>query len=613
MKKVISIVLTFALVFSVCAAVANAASTKTACGGDCGNYPTIVIPGIGQSNVWLLDEDGNYVLDGDEKISCFPGYFPVMPLLKVALIPVLFSLLLQHNVGLNKAVDKIVEIGFGMNMSDNTGKDSGLIEVEKYPYSLAECNEYEKGEIYNNVPIQGLADTVGEDHLYYFAYNSFGNNIAIVDELYQFIQQVKKETGHGKVNLVPISLGGTIANGLLEYYPDVYKELNKVVYIVPALDGSTIVGDVYKKDLAFLDDEQLYESFLEKLMEESQAKLIEIALRIFPNRVLMNFLNYTVDTLIEKVLVNCTNMWALVPSKDYPDLANKLLASADKAEIRKQTDRYYQAQINSDANIQKLVDNGVKVFDIVDYDFALYNLGNSWNDDNADGVIHLDSTSMGAYAAKVGEALPASYVQQNTSCNCSDPTHNHISPDRVVDASTGVLPDTTFYFDGQGHEGTGRNDVIMTLAISLLKNDDIENVYSNPNFPQFNVGRETKSLRRSDLPDAKKALEKIESGEISATAEQKANLEKAIADAEAMLSRTVCVEGEAEQIEANLENALREIGVYGPEEEETTFGFAYGLNNFFDKLLGTYGFSEFPYAIFMRLFKIISNSLIKFN
>lgn len=80
---------------------------------------------------------------------------------------------------------------------------------------------------------------------------------------------VKRDTGHDKVNIVPISLGGTVANGLLEYYgesnPDgknVYKDLNKVVYIVPALDGSSIVGDIYKKQLTFLDKDYLYNGFL---------------------------------------------------------------------------------------------------------------------------------------------------------------------------------------------------------------------------------------------------------------------------------------------------------------------------------------------------------------
>ena len=40
---------------------------------------------------------------------------------------------------------------------------------------------------------------------------------------------VIEETGHDKVNIVPISMGGSIANGLFDYYPDVMDNLNKVV------------------------------------------------------------------------------------------------------------------------------------------------------------------------------------------------------------------------------------------------------------------------------------------------------------------------------------------------------------------------------------------------
>ena len=94
-------------------------------------------------------------------------------------------------------------------------------------------------------------------------------------------------------------------------------------------------------------------------------------------------------------------------------------------------------------------------------------------DGNADGIIQLDSTSLGAYAAKVGETLPEDYVQKNTYCN--NPDHNHISPDRVVDASAGLLPDTTFYFDNQRHDLTARNDVILKLALNLIESDRIQN------------------------------------------------------------------------------------------------------------------------------------------
>lgn len=614
MKKIISALLALALVFSVCSVAFAVNGTKTSCGGNCSDCPTIIIPGIGQSNVWLLNEDGSYATDDSgDKINCFPAYAPVMPLVKIALVPVLLSLIFQRDIGLSKALTSAIDLCFGMNMSDGDGKCIGNVEVEKYPYSLAECSEEEKNYIYGCIPLKGYLNDYDEDHLYFFSYNSFGNNIAIVDELYDFIQMVKRDTGHDKVNIVPISLGGTVANGLLEYYgesnPDgknVYKDLNKVVYIVPALDGSSIVGDIYKKQLTFLDKDYLYNGFLEKLMDEDEARLIENALRLFPDTVLMNALSNTVDALINDVLKNCTNMWALVPSADYPAAARRVLTGAEDAGIRAQTERYYQAQLNSDKNILKLLDYGIKVYNVVDYDVPLYNVGKSWNVENADGVIDLDSTSMGAYAANCGETLPKGYVQKNT--NCSVPGHNHISPDHVVDASAGLLPDTTFYFDNQNHESTGGNDIIMQLASKILSTDEIETVYSDPNFPQFNVGRNTKRLIRDDLPRAK-AVDQSKLSE-----EDRAELNAAIAEAERVLSSTIAVDGEAEAARARLIAILQKIGEYEPAkaEKESSFGKAMvKLSLWLYKYYGTSGYTQMPLKTVQNLFELLNDILNK--
>ena len=126
-------------------------------------------------------------------------------------------------------------------------------------------------------------------------------------------------------------------------------------------------------------------------------------------------------------------------------------------------------------------------------DIVKIDVGATWNTQNADFIIQTDSTSMGAYFANCGETLPEDYVQKNT--YCSDPTHNHISPDRVVDASAGLLPDQTFYFDGQRHDLTALNDIILKLALNLIECDDIKDVYSLPEFPQFNIGRITSNVR----------------------------------------------------------------------------------------------------------------------
>lgn len=585
MKKLISIILVITLAFSSVALIASAEEVKTECGGNCDICPAIVVPGIGQSNVWALDENGDYLLDADgDRISCFPAVFDVTSIVMKVLAPALLTLVMQKDIGLSSALCDVVRDAFAVNACDENGKNTGNIEVEKYLYSVAECSEYEKEQIYNNVPLQAYAEQVGEDHLYYFAYNSFGNNSDIVDELYDYIQMVKEETGHDKVNIVPISMGGSVANGLFEYYPEVKDDIAKVVYIVPALNGSTIVGDLYTKNFTFFDTEFLYNGFLETLMDEEEGRMIEVIARILPDEVLESALHSVADCLVDEVAANVTMLWGLCPKEYYPEASEALLA--DKPEIKKQTDKFYQAQLNSDKNIQALVDNGVEVFNIVDYDVALYQIGGSWNDDNGDGVIHLSSTSMGAKSALVGETLGDGYKQANTSKNCSDPTHNHVSPDNVVDASVGLLPDTTFYFDGQNHEKTARNDIIISLATRILATDDIHNVYSTPDYPQFNGSRDTRGLKNTYIPTAKAIDTSTLSPEVAA------ELVTAIEEAEAYVNGTISYSGQHHDVEDKLISAMVKAGAWTVEEEEKTVPIFSAISLLLYNNFGTDGYSE---------------------
>ncbi|MCH5191626.1 MAG: hypothetical protein J1F23_05620 [Oscillospiraceae bacterium] len=569
----------------------NNYEVKTDCGNDCEIVPTIIIPGISQSNVWLLDENGDYALDANgNKINCFPGVFDIESLLSRLAEPLARSLAAQRDVGLSDAAADAIEEVFAVNATDNNGQPMGNIEVEKYYHSIAECTEEEKEFILRVTPVSDLFERAGEDHVYFFAYNSFGNITDEVDELYEFIQMVKGETGHDKVNLVPISMGATLANGLIDRYAEIHRDLNKIAFVVPALNGSTIVSDILKRELTFLDMNYLYNGFLEELMSESDARLIELILRVLPDEVVQAVVNKVVDRIIDTAVKNSTSMWALCPKEDYPALAKQYLSSSEKREIRRQTDLYYRAQCNSVANLYKLRDKGVQIFDIVDYDLPLYNVGNSWNTENGDGIIPLRSTSMGAFSANAGETLPAGYKQQNT--NCSDPTHNHISPDNVVDASVGAFPDTTFYFKGQNHATTGWDDIIMSLATDIIMLDTIEDVYSDPNYPQFNIGRETAELRNELLPIARE----IDPSTLST--EDAAELAAAIAAADDMLSRTIGVEGEAEAVTARLRSILEKIGVVEPVNEGMPSDIVREISLWFFRIAGSNGYTEIPGIVF---------------
>ena len=199
----------------------------------------------------------------------------------------------------------------------------------------------------------------------------------------------------------------------------------------------------------------------------------------------------------------------------------------------------------------------------MDYNFPLYSFVPSSKTCNGDGLIHFDSESIGATSGYINTPLPDGYVQQNT--HCTDPSHNHISPERIVDASTGLLPETTFYFLNQDHEGTGRNDVVMKLASEILLYDELKDVHSMPErFPQFNVGRETKWLRRDTLPMAK-AIDRS-----TLAPEDAAELQAAIEQCETMLNTTVVVYDDFTAAQQRLDNILIKIGAIQPPKDDTT-------------------------------------------
>ena len=601
LKKAISVLLCLMMVLtmgiiSVSAEEADF-SVRTDCNGECEFYPTIIVPGLGQSNTWLADENGVLLTDdAGNYITSFPAYVQTDKLIKTLALPALKSLFTQSDAGLSEAAKQAVWDAFGHQACDENAMPSDRIVTEKYLQSTADTPDFGQTEVFGHVPFN-LYDTKQPfDHMYYFAYSSFGNHLQLVDELYEFIQMVKAQTGHDKVNLVPLSQGGTLFSGLIEYYPEVVNELHKIILVVPALDGSTIIGDAFNGNFSIDNLDFLYNGFLENLglLDEFTARLIEIALRILPDEVIMKVVNAALSTLVEDVMTTSTNMWVLCPSADYPTAAEKYLSTPERAEIRRQTDIYYQTQLHAKDNILNLVENGVQVFCFCEYNTPMIDVGATWNTQNADFIIQTDSTSMGAYFANCGETLPEDYVQKNT--YCSDPTHNHISPDRVVDASAGLLPDQTFYFDGQRHDLTTLNDIILKLALNLIECDDIKDVYSLPEFPQFNIGRITSNVRIY-----MNQVKELDTAGMSAA--EIAEKNAAVAEAEALLDTTTGEQGEAEACEARLIDVLVRAGkMEAPAAEKDPTMFR-KLSLWLYENYGTNGFSEMYSMTAKNMFK----------
>lgn len=505
--------------------------------------PTIIIPGLFQSETYHY-VNGEIETDADGVPLAAPFYISVSKefigaAVTTAVLPITAMFITQHDKDqlAAKAVAKLLsDLLMGKQRSDENGVLDPNVRAANYGGSIAKATEEQREKMLKSFPVEEYFDIAGMENLYVFNYVSTGNMIQTANDLYDFIQFVKEDTGSKKVNIVPVSQGGSIANGLMKLYDEkgisMARDINRIVFAVPALDGANLLGDCYTYGIND-DSAVLYTTMFSGLLgaENYLSYVISLLVRLMPKTDVSNLLDIIGDTLINDYLKYSTLMWGLIPSGQYPTCRDKYLASNDMAEIRRQADWYYDAQLNSENYILKAKMQGVKVFDIVDTNVKLYELAASHGVTQADGIIQVDSTSMGAYSVNVNTKLPEDYTRSRRMC--WNPTHDHTDPDGVIDALTGLLPDHTFYFSGQNHATTASNDVLMGLIIKLLTDESFTSVYSYPDkYPQFNYGRETMQLR-ADVAEMKayntSSLSDADRNELAG----------AIAQVEAMLAETV--------------------------------------------------------------------------
>ena len=548
--------------------------------------PVIIVHGMSQNDTYLLNEDGTRMTDKNgDYITGWPLEIDVMGLLKEALVPLLTSVVSRSDAGLTEAMKKGAYEALYAIHKDADGNYLTPVEVPCYEYPMSEMTEEIKEYYYNILPLQGLAEIVGEENIYYFGYDSFGDVIGETEKLHHYIHDVVlPQTGADQVRLCNISLGGTIGVNYLETYPEDNFLIKRMLFVIPAIDGSDIIGDILTNNLSIIhDDEMLYSEFLPSLLGKTPlAYLLNIVLRILPKDVLKSALGGLAEGVVEAGVRSTTIIWALCPTDYYEEAREKWLSDEEYALIREKVDYYMQARANFGDNIYKLKEGGTEVFDIVCYGGGMFPLCKDYNVTNGDGIVHSTSASMGATFADVGKTLPEDYVAAGTYCN--NPAHDHISPDRTVDPTTGLLPCTTWYIKNQDHEKLPNNDVALKMAFDIMTDENIDDVYSRPDvYPQYNEGRLVHMAREY--------LEIWENADKSQLSDSEiAYVQKAVDEVNKQLSETVVVTENWKEAEEELRIALISVNLLentDPTSAEKTFtsvlqGVNEGFNFVFD-------------------------------
>ena len=437
----------------------------------CGRCPCIIVPGIGQSKVIEIDGDGKKIR------NLWPFDFDPKPVIKKLTVPALAMLITRRDCGFSKRVGRCTEQALEPLSCNPDSTRRHNVQVVSYPYPLSRCSEDERRYIYKMVPLHGLAQAIGEDHLYFFSYDIFGRTERNAELLRNFIRMVKLQTGHEKVNLIPVSMGATVTEMYFALYGD-DRDVYRVVGVVPAYDGSTVVSDLMAGNLN-LDN---YENLFITLLGNKDGTKINGALSHVPEKVVRSTVSELLQGALRAVLLNSSAMWGLVPSKDYPLFRDRYLADDAHSDMRKYTDMHWEARRGIKELVRREQERGVEFFNLCGCGVRLFEAVAS-GDVSSDMIVPVFSSSMGAECAPLGGHFSEEYEQKSSSCA----GHNHISPSRDIDASCCAVPDRTWFYYNMEHEQAAENEALLTLVQKLLSSDEISDVYSSPEYPQFNI------------------------------------------------------------------------------------------------------------------------------
>lgn len=527
-------------------------------------YPLVIVPGISHSITYVVNEDYDSSTAEDSsrppiKKDAFGNdlqsgtiIFDVPEILKAVarylIAPLVKSLVSQKDCGLVDAIGKVAEVAFSAQKTLPDGSfannDIGLLEFNGSLADFATPDDaetqsymqYQCSYLYRILPLRSVSDIIGEENLFFFTFSLFGDPMESARRLDEYIDTVLQKTGAKKVNLLPISLGGTVFTAFCDQFTDTDK-VNSIVNVVPVLNGTQSVTDMFNRDFDVSADFWYNEGIPMMISEFTEyGELIGHAanflLRSLPAEVNAAMLTRIYDALLNNLFVNTPQIWAMVTREAYPELAEKYLGDEEHAPVRAKTDAFYQAQLDLEDNIKAMTANGIKINIISGYGLhtgdARYNFFRvTANADkvNGDGVINVESTTLGATAALPGEKLSEG---------------GRLSPDGEVDASTGVLPDNTWYFYNMHHEDAANNAPVINLSVALMYSHDVENVSSNPEkYPQFNGNSDNWFIRRWRYDDIKGLYADYLAGELDWTQETVDECEAIMYDCERVMRATV--------------------------------------------------------------------------
>ncbi len=311
----------------------------------------------------------------------------------------------------------------------------------------------------------------------------------VADQLKDFIEYVKEQTGHDSVYLVGESMGTVEMNTYLSVYG--FEGIDGVAWYNGAYHGVASCGDSFADRNNFTAES--LSAFLKQLSVSADNQFLYDLFTALDDAGLLNTVFESVlsgaDTLerngmfsrfLREYIGRIPGFWSLVGAENYPAAREFVFPTEELqqeyAVLLAKLDRYYnEVALKVDDIMQAAKDETGKVGVVCGYGEIMPPV-TSDNTRQSDSVILTEDESNGATCAPLGQTLGDGYVQK------IDDGHNHISPDNVIDASTAFFPDNT-WFVKYGHHSFDGGEALLNRVFY----EEGFDVFTDEAYPQFMV------------------------------------------------------------------------------------------------------------------------------
>lgn len=471
MKKIISVLLALIMVFSSFAVSASAASNKKV------KYPIIFIAG---SSVDLVDEDQNPISTGfdvltDDDEGDLTKEDIISKIMNVMLPFVIEGLPFDEWDTYGDALYNELAPIFEEGQLDGDGNP-------KFGTGVAKAEIDSWNHIAENVD-HGADGTFGYSD-YKFRYDWRLSPYDTIDRLDKYIDTILKTTNCEKVCLVGRCLGGNIITAYLDKYGSKGK-VAKVVYDEVMSNGSATINDVFSGKIKFSDKHMQSFVLQTKYFGEGGAgvdvsgmsdlllEAIERTLDLATQTGVIDTVFGSVELLYERLykafipsillatgIGTWASYWTSLSNADM-DAALNLIFGEEGTERRDEYEGLVEKILylrerftiprekEGEENLYKQFEKnyGVEIGVLAGYGLLQAPITESY-DLTGDCTVDLYSASFGATAAGVYDTLSDEYIAEREALGLGD----FISPDKKVDASTCLFPETTWIMKNKHHD-----------------------------------------------------------------------------------------------------------------------------------------------------------------